>query len=389
MRLGLLIVLAHCFSHAVWAAGEVPSAERLPFSSEETTGSLEVVIRHRVSWNAKQRELHWDRAELEISEMVRLVAEPGVFRPGAEKPVEIGLQLHVRDGSLSTALSIRPDGTWSAPIESKLGPRDLQWKEPHVDVRQIALSGRLGIDTRLTSAPLRSLSELTLAPLTATSVKAGIYEAAEVTLVGSWQRPRWTLDSFQAKAFGGSLKAFGSGEWGTPDRPIVSLDLQVDGVDLQAMLKAFNVSRAEQIQARVRGRVHLEAEGRKWSVLDLDLVGEEGTVMLSRQLLYDILSPSLAEVLTRKQIDDALNSAFGRRDMIPFDELSFEGGLTPTTLNLRLPLQNEVLDLDIEPQIDRELLWDIWDELSQIGAENLRGLGSGAAPNIPTSSNTR
>lgn len=388
MRAILPILLSFIWVQAAFGAGDGPAVERLPFASEETTGSLELVARHRVSWNRKSGELTWDRAEVAISELVRLEADPGVFRPGKDEPIEMGLQLHVRDGLLNARLALRPDGTWAAPIALRLGPRDLQWKEPHVDVRQIAISGGLGVDTQLTSGPLKSLGELTLAPLTATSLRAGRYEARDLTVRGSWQRPRWTLEQLDARAFGGHVRAFGGGVWGTRDRPVVSLELQVEGVDLQALLKSFNVARAEEIRGRVTGRIHLEAVGRNWSVLDLDLVGEEGTVMLSRQLLYDILSPSLTEVLTRKQIDDALNSAFGRRVMIPFDELSFEGGLTPTTLNLRLPLQNEVLDLDIEPQIDRELLWDIWDELVQIGAENIRGIGEGDIL-LPTASPNR
>lgn len=386
MRVFFLIALTVVCAGGAFAAGDAQPADRLPFSSEETTGSLEIVARQRVSWNRKTRELRWDHAEVALPDLVRLEADPGGFRPGAGDPTEVGLHLHVRDGSLNTVLMIRPDGTWAAPVESRLGPRDLQWKDPHVDVRQIALAGRVAVDTSLTSGPLETLSELTLTPLTADSLRAGNYEARNLMLRGSWQRPNWTLELLEAEAFGGRFRAFGQGAWGTRDRPIVSLELQVVSVDLQALLKAFEVERAGQIRARVSGRVHLEAEGRNWRVLDLDLTGEQGTVLLNRQLLYDILSPSLTEVLTRKQIDDALNSAFGRRQMIPFDEVGFEGGLTPTTLNLRLPLQNEVLDLDIEPQIDRELLWDIWDELVQIGADNIRGLegGSLSLPATPT-----
>jgi hypothetical protein len=250
-----------------------------------------------------------------------------------------------------------------------------------VDVRQISLAGQIGIDTRLTTGPLKTLKTLNLETLTVDSLQAGVYDARNLELRGAWDRPRWTLDRFEAEAFGGRLWAFGNGEWGTRERPLVSLEVGAEGIDLQDLLKTFKVARADQIEARVRGRVHLVADGRRWSVLDLDLVGEENTVRLSRELLYEILSPSLTQVLTRKQIDDALDSAFGPQEMIPFRELSFEGGLRPKTLNLRLPLENEVLDLDIEPQIDRELLWDIWDELAKIGMDNIRGLGgNGGAP---------
>lgn len=357
------------------ASQEPAPGDRLPFSTEETTGSLEVVARHRISWNRKSGQVRWDHLNLEIPQVARLDLEPGSFTPGATEDQTLALHLDVRDGNFKTRITLRGDDSWTAPTEVRLGSRDLIWKDPRVDIRQISLAGAIAVDTRLTTGPLEALETLDLNTLNIASLEAGAYDAQEIELRGSWRRPFWTLDHFEARSFGGRLWASGRGEWGTRERPIVSLEVGADGVDLQALLKTFDVKQADQLEARVRGRMILEAEGRNWKVLNLDLVGEEGTVKLSRQLLYDILSPSLTEVLTRKQIDDALDSAFGRQQMIPFQELSFEGGLRPDTLNLRLPLQNEVLDLDIEPQIERELLWDLWDELAQIGMDNLRGLG--------------
>lgn len=362
---------------ATAAAQEGSAADRLPFSSEETTGSLEVVVRHRLTWNRSSGAVSWDRLHAEISELAQIEVEPGSYQPKAEADQTIGIQMAVRNGRIGAELTLRPDGTWTAPIQAVLGPRDLQWKQPRVDVRQVALAGNLGLDSSLTEEPLKGLKKLNLAPLKAESLSAGVYEAREVEIRGAWSRPEWVLEHFEAQTFGGRLAATGRGAWGTADRPVVSLEVEMEDVDLNALLKAFNVARADQIRARVRGRAHLEAEGRDWKVLDLDLIGKEGTVFLSRKLLYDILSPSLTEVLTRKQIDDALNSVYGRKQMIPFEELSFEGSLTPRSLNLRLPLRNEVLDLDIEPQIDRELLWDIYDELAEVGAENVRGVEAG------------
>lgn len=358
-------------------AQEVVPADRLPFSTEETTGSLEVVARHRISWNRKSGELKWDRLNVEIPQVARLEVTPGSFTPGAAEDQTLGLHLDVRDGSIETQLTLRGDETWAAPADVRLGSRNLTWKDPRVEVRQVSLAGRLAVDTRLDSGPLKTLKTVELNELRIASLQAGAYDARDLALRGAWRRPAWTLERFEARTFGGRLWASGHGEWGTRERPVVSLEVGAEGIDLQDLLKAFKIGKADQVEARVAGRMLLEAEGRNWKLLNLDLVGEEGTVKLSRQLLYDILSPSMSEVLTKKQIDDALDSAFGRQQMIPFQRVSFEGGLRPETLNLRLPLQNEVLDLDIEPQIDRELLWDLWDELTQIGWENLRGLGSG------------
>lgn len=359
------------------AAGAQPASpgERLPFQTEETTGTLEVVARHRVSWNRKTGEVRWDHLNVEIPDVARLDVDPGAYRPGSSQEQRIGLHLDVRDGSVDTELILRADDTWAAPTGVRVRSRDLTWKDPRVDVRQVSLAGKVNVDTRLTTGPLKPLKTLELDNMSVASLKAGAYDAREVSLRGAWRRPDWTLQHFEARTFEGRLWASGHGQWGTRERPIVSLEVGVRDVDLQALLKTFEVARADQMEARVRGRMRLEAEGREWRILNLDLIGEEGTVKLSRQLLYDILSPSLTEVLTRQQIDEALDSAFGREEMIPFEELSFEGGLRPETLNLRLPLQNEVLDLDIEPQIDRELLWDLWDQLTEIGLDNLRGVG--------------
>lgn len=379
--LPLTAVLLTSLAAATAAAQEGSAADRLPFSSEETTGSLEVVVRHRLTWNRSSGAVSWDRLNVEISELAQIEVEPGSYQPKAEVDQKIGLQMAVRNGRIGAEVTLRPDGTWTAPIQTVLGPRDLQWKQPRVDVRQVALAGNLGLDSSLTDEPLKGLRKLNLAPLKAESLSAGVYEARDVEIRGAWSRPEWLLEHFEARTFEGRLVATGRGVWETVDRPVVSLEVEVEDVDLNALLKAFNVARADQIRARVRGRARLESEGRDWKVLDLDLVGMEGTVFLSRKLLYDILSPSLTEVLTRKQIDDALNSVYGRKQMIPFEELGFEGSLRPRSLNLRLPLRNEVLDLDIEPQIDRELLWDIYDELVEVGAENVRGAqaGPGAA----------
>jgi len=387
MRRWLLPGLALASSAFGAAAQDGAPADRLPFSTEETTGSLEIVARHRISWNRKSRELKWHRLNVEIPQVARLEVDPGSYTPGSTENLTLGLHLEVHDGNLDAQWTLRGDETWTAPTDVRLGSRNLTWKDPRVDVQQVSLAGHVAVDTRLTTGPLETLQTLELNQFNVASMKAGGYDARDLALRGAWHRPRWTLERFEAQTFGGRLWASGEGNWGTRERPSVSLEVGAEGIDLQALLKTFKVARADQIEARVAGRMMLEAEGRNWRVLSLDLVGEEGTVKLSRQLLYDILSPSMSEVLTKKQIDEALDSAFGREQMIPFRQLSFEGGLRPETLNLRLPLQNEVLDLDIEPQIDRELLWDLWDELSQIGLDNLRGFGGtgGVQSGKPTS----
>ena len=346
---------------------------QLPLSTQETSGPLTLTVRHRIEWNRPAGTLSWRRLEADLPGEARLSVVPGFFDLRSTETQQIGLRLQMRDGSIEADPLIAIGKDWSSPVRIQLQPRDVAWVDPEVRATSLSVDLRAELDSRLLEGPLRTLQRLDVFRIEVKSVTAGLFEIRDIEARGRWLRPSWTLEEVRASAFSGRLRIEGEGVWEAGSPPLVSLALELEGLDLHELLRAFNIPKADQIRARMSGSMHIKAEGRSWEILDFDLHADEGSVYLDRQLIYDILAPSFSEVLTQEQVAQTLNSVFGDAKMIPFEEMSFRGSLAPDALRLRLPLRNEALDLDIEPRIDRVLLWDIWDKLIETGLENVRG----------------
>lgn len=352
-----------------------------PLETQETIGTFEFTARQSITWNRRTGAISWDEFEIATPDEVTFSLAPGTYLPEAEEPQKFEFVLGVNDGRIVGSPVRRPDGTWLAPLTVELAPRNARWEDPPIILQGITVDSDFTIDSALGGESVPFVEQMLVRQIRADSVQAGIYEVDALLIEGSWNRPAWRIDELAGQAFGGAVFIEGQGTWGTEEPAQVSLDVEVDGVDVQAMLKAFNIPRADQIQGRVRGRAALQAEGRDWRVLEMDMEGVEGTVYLHRKLLYDMLGSWLG-ILTEEQMRETLVSAFGDREMIPFERLSLGGALTPETLSMRMPLENEVMDILIEPRIERELLWDIYDRLIEAGLKNLQGVElapSGAA----------
>lgn len=345
---------------------------QLPLSTQETSGPLSLTVRHRIEWDRSAGTLSWRRLEADLPGEARLRVVPGFFDLRSTETQQIGLRLEMQDGSIEADPFITIGKDWGSPVRIQLRPRDVAWIDPEVRVTSLSVDLRAELNSLLIEGPLRTLQRLDVFRIGVESVTAGLYEIRDIEARGRWLRPSWTLEEVRASAFSGRLRIEGEGVWEAGSPPSVSLALELEGLDLHELLRVFNIPKADQVRAKISGSMHVKAEGRRWEILDFDLHGDEGSVYLDRQLIYDILAPSFSEVLTQKQVEQTLNSVFGNAKMIPFVEMSFQGSLAPEALRLRLPLRNAALDLDIEPRIDRALLWDIWDKLIETGLDNVR-----------------
>jgi hypothetical protein len=357
-----------CYS---FAQGDVPEAVDLPFATEDIEGRKLVTLRHKASYNLETKQLSWEVMEADLQGAAKVVVLPGSVSLEEGQPKNFHARLEVRGGIIESQPEIH-DEFWTARTQIQLDPRSLRWNEPLILGDDIALIANLFIDTREPEMPIRWIPHLDLHSLTIGRLETGTYLLQNFTADGIWTSPQWKLDNASGEIFGGMIIASGQGRWGTNLTPQVSLDLQGHGVALQDLLRAFNSPRAGQVQARIGGAMRVEAEGRDWRVLNMEFYGEEGTVFIHRQLLYDLLAPSFTEALKKEDVEKALNSVFGDAQMIPFDEMRISGSLSPGKLNMKLPLRNEPLNLLIEPQIDRELVWDAYDFLVKMGLENIR-----------------
>ena len=350
-------------------------AAGLPFSSEETTGTLRIAIRHRLHWNWSNGDIAWDRLDVDLGPRARLELAPGSFNPRAKSDQRFQARLTLRDGTVTAEPILRAeDETWRTAVTARLEPRDLTWRDPRLILRSLSLDGDFLIDSRAREGPVRLLEAADVGALSIGRLEAGVFRLADLELVGRWRTPDWTVERFQADVFGGHLRGRGEGRWGTSGPPRVSLWLSGEAVDVRELLRSFNVPRWRQIWGKVGGTARVDVEGGHWRLLDFDLVGQEGTVLLDRRLLYDILAPSFGSGLTRRQVDEALNRVFGNAAIIPFSEMTLRGNMTPRWLHMSIPLHNDALALHVEPRVERPVLDDIWKALVEAGTENIRGL---------------
>lgn len=353
-----------------------PAEVELPFATEEVTGRHVVTLRHKMTYNVEEKQLSWERLEAELSDDARLSVFPDTISLKEGEPKSFRVLLTVKDGRVEAQPTV-VDSDWRTPIQVRLEPRDVRWNDPLVMGDGIAIAGSIVMDTRLDSKPMRWISEIDIESVSIDRLETGTYELSNFAGEGSWDRPNWEIERASVEIFGGLITLSGEGRWGTNEEPRVSLLVQGHGVALQPLLRAFNAPRADQVQARIGGAMKLEAVGRDWNVLNMQIYSEEGTVFLDRRLIYDLLAPAFAEVLTKEQVDEALNNAFGDAQMIPFDQMSLGGALSPDQLVMELPLRNEALNLDIEPRVDRELVWDAYDFLRKMGLENIKSRSFG------------
>lgn len=366
------IIVGLCLSCA-FAFAAAPAGAQIPFEADETSGPLKLVVRHRVEWTRRTGRLSWDRLEAELPGRVRVSVDPGWIDPTLPEATTISLQVDFIDGRLRADSQLRIDRTWASTIEIALDPRNVAWKDPPVRATGIALDMTIEVDSRIVKDPLRTLRTFELRSLRIDSIQAGPYRVEAIEARGGWRRPNWRIDRFSARGFGGQLEISGEGFWGTDAPPRVSLLVRSDGVDLHALLAAFNIPRADEIAGRLEGRVRVEIEGRRLIRLDVDAGAAEGTLFLSRELLFDILAPQFGESLTREEVDRVLADSFGDAAMIPFDRSALSGSLTEESLALDLRMENRPINLRIEPVVERALLWDTWDALLKAGIENVTG----------------
>lgn len=339
-----------------------------------TTESVKLVFRHEIEYDRRAGVVSWKTFDANMEKYARFTASPGSFdlRTSESQPLELKLELD--QASFVARPQRRADASWSIPFSFALGPREVVWKDPPLTGSGLSANGNARVELGLPQGPLWPVAEADVRGITVGSFQAGIYRARDLTLKGRWNRPNWQVDELKGELFGGRIDLRGSGKWGTDGPPRVSIELTAEEIDLPVLLEAFKIPRASQIRAKVTGRARIEADGREWKAMELDLKGEEGTVFLDRQLIYDILAPSIGGALTLEQVQKVLDDTFGNERMIPFREMSFGGSLTPETLNLKLPLKNQALGLFIEPRIEVPILWEIWDDLLDTGIKNVGGV---------------
>ncbi len=190
----------------------------------------------------------------------------------------------------------------------------------------------------------------------------------------SIRESRWQADRLKLLGFGGSLGLVGVGTVSAEAPLDLATTVTLETIDLNAVLRYLQLPRAEEIEGRVSGTVHLSLLGREWRRIDVALHAPAGTVRIHRRLIADVLTTYLSEQLSREEIYASLDQAYRGIEMIPFDAVRVNGRFDQQTLNLRVPLRNEILNLDLEPRIERAILWDLWDLLRRTGFEELEDI---------------
>lgn len=353
----------------------------LPFTTEETTETVTLKISHRVEWNRKSGEYKWDKLEAEMPGHFTVSLEPGRWNPREDKPQKAEVKMKVRDGVAGAEAIRRTDASWAISTSVKLDPREFVWTDPEIKLHGLTVDGDVSLDSLLTSGPLQMVQAMKMRSVGIETIEAGSYRVDGVRLSGDWDRPTWNVEKLEAGVFGGRIELAGSGRWGTNETPAVSVTLKGESLDFHELLKAFNVPRAEQVRGRVSGRMRIESVGRDWKIMALDVGGDEGTVFLDRALIAEIISYSLATPVTNPKVREVLETleagltqSYGNQPLVPMREMRIQGNLEPGILHLWLPLRNDVVNILLEPKIEREVVWESWDYLVKAGAENVKGM---------------
>lgn len=352
---------------------------QLPFVSEETTGTLEINIRHKVRWNRRTGVVAWDRLEIDAPETARFSVEPGAFDPNTTDSQRIIYEFELLEGKLAGATEVRGDRSWRAPVTIRLAPRDASWRDPEIAAKGLALDTDVTFDSRLMDGPLPSLERLVLRKFEVGSISAGVFQVDALTAEGRWLRPDWELDRLEGEIFGGKFSISGQGSWGTEARPSVSMFIRLDAVDIQPMLKAFEVENAEKIFGRIQGGATIAVRGTSWEQLYFEFIGLPGTVFIERQLVNEMNEKWLTAIgfLEAGEADKAIEGEFGDISLIPFERASIQGRLGNDMFFVVLMLENEALNYRIDINLERDVprLW--YDDFLEIALDQIQGISEG------------
>jgi hypothetical protein len=208
-------------------------------------------------------------------------------------------------------------------------------------------------------------------------------------------RSDWNLTRVRLALFEGQIDVVARGVIAQTRPTDIRSTVTLKRINITRLLEFMNVPRAREIEAIVSGTLGVEALAGDWKRVDVDLVAHDGTVCVSRVLLHQLLSPAFGGGLEPADVETALNKLFPGEKMIPINGLHIEGNLTGAVLHVSLPLRNEVLNIDLDPNIDAALLWQVWELLQN---ESLKGIReadwdfeverTGLAPTAPAAAAT-
>lgn len=188
------------------------------------------------------------------------------------------------------------------------------------------------------------------------------------------EESHWNLQRLDVRLFSGRALVQGRGTI-LPEAPDdVATTLTLEGIDLQGVLQFLTVPRANEIQALLSGMLAVAIRDGDWEHVEIDLHGEEGSVYLSRPLIKDLLGTYLGNAVTPEQVDQTLSHYYGDQTMIPLSDVRLRGELGRQMLELSIPLRNQALNIDLNPRIERDLLWEIWEYLRDAGLKDVEDI---------------
>ncbi len=362
-----------CVSVSLWLILISTASAQLPFTTTETSDTLTIKSRHKVTYNRKTGAVSWKELTIDAPKVGHLELAPGGIDPTSKRPQHAQGKLTLATGEVTGKFIRHEGGRWTSSASLRLEPRNAEWLDPRIKLEGFATDLDLKVSDVPTSGPAPLLQAFSARKFDFASIEAGSFHFKGLTFSGVWTRPDWKAETFRIEDFfGGRIELTGTGTWGSLDPPKVALNVKADGVDLAALLKKFNVPRADEIEGKLKGRLAIESVGREWKVMAFEVAGEEGTVRLNRKFLHDILLTPINQDAAK--VDQILNEVFGTETMIPFHEMRVTGHLEPDQLLMQIPLRNDALKIDYETRVDRELLWDAWDYLVNAGVENVKGV---------------
>ncbi len=185
------------------------------------------------------------------------------------------------------------------------------------------------------------------------------------------EESRWQLDWLDLNLWDGRVRVAGEGRVLAGRSASLATSITLGRVELSEAMAFFQLPRAREVRAQVSGRVRLEFGEGEWSRIAIAAHGAPGTVFLSRGLIKDLLANQHAGALAGDYVDSVLDQRWPNELMIPFNEVNVEGELTRERLIIRVPLRNELLNLDFNPQIDNRVLWWVWEQLMTVLRGNL------------------
>ncbi len=172
---------------------------------------------------------------------------------------------------------------------------------------------------------------------------------------------QWDLDRLRLEGFGGRLGLAGRGtiQIGAPSD--VATTITLENVNVPEVLRFMKLPRWREVEARVDGRLAIEFRGNEWRRLDITLQTRPDSFRLSRRLIKDMLANYLPGAITAEQIDMAFDHYFEAVEMIPLADAAITGSLADRRFDVRVPIRNEALNVELETQVDRATLKLAWE----------------------------